>query len=104
MPLAQLAKCFVAIHQFATLGLRKALLNFGGDIGAIFSQPSFVRMQHLHRLSDVLIGGLVGAAFQVFLDERLQLGFQMNRHASRLANAYMYTGTMMPSTSSVRCS
>jgi hypothetical protein len=26
---------FVRVEQFATFGLRKALLNFGGDIGTI---------------------------------------------------------------------
>ena len=75
MPLAQLAKCFLAIHHFAALGLRKAVLNCGGDISAIPRQPSFVCMQHLNRLSDVLIGGLVGAALHVFFDKRLQLRF-----------------------------
>jgi len=84
MPMAQQAECFLAIHQLTALGLRKAMLDFGGDIGAILSQPSFVFMQHLNRLSDKIIGGLVGAAFQVFLDQRFQLRLEMNRHTFKL--------------------
>jgi hypothetical protein len=30
-------------------------------------------MQHLNRLGDEFIGGLIGAAFHVFLDQRFQL-------------------------------
>jgi hypothetical protein len=86
MPLAQLAECFLAIHQFATFGLRIAVFDLGGDIGAILGQPSFVFMQHLNRLSDEFIGGLVGAAFHVFLDQRFQLRLQMYRHTSKLPN------------------
>ncbi len=60
MPVAQLAECFLAVHQFAAFGLRVAMLDFGGDIGAILSQPLFVFMEHVNRLSDKIIGGLVG--------------------------------------------
>jgi len=49
------------------------MLDLGGNIGAIISQPSFVCMQHLNRLGDEFIGGLIGAAFHVFLDQRFQL-------------------------------
>ena len=51
------------------------MLDLGGNIGAIISQPSFVCMQHLNRLGDEFIGGLIGAAFDVFLDQRFQLRF-----------------------------
>jgi hypothetical protein len=44
VPLAQLSKCFLAIHQFTALSLRKAALNFGSNIGAIISQSLFVFM------------------------------------------------------------
>lgn len=44
MPLAQLAKCFLAIRQFAGFGLHKPSLNLGGYIGAILGQRSFVCM------------------------------------------------------------
>jgi hypothetical protein len=53
MPLAQSAKCFLAIHQFTAFGLRKAMLNFRGNIGAIICQPSLVFMQHLNRLGEL---------------------------------------------------
>jgi hypothetical protein len=68
MPLAQSAECFLAIHQFAAFGLRIAVFDLCADISAILSQPLLVFMQHLNRLSDKFIGGLVGAAFHVFLD------------------------------------
>jgi hypothetical protein len=70
MPLAQLSECFLAIHQFTSLGLRKAMLNLRGNIGAIIGQPSFVFMEHLNRLSDEFVDRLVRAAFHVFLDQR----------------------------------
>ena len=68
-------KCFVAIQHFTAFCLAKARLDFGGDIGAIFSQPLFVFMEHLNRLGNEIIGGRVGTGFHVFLDKRFQLRF-----------------------------
>ena len=74
MPLAQLSKCFLAIHQFTVFRLAKTMLNLVGNIAAIIGQPLFVFMQHLNCLSDKFIDGLVRAAFHVFFDKRFQLG------------------------------
>jgi hypothetical protein len=62
MPLAQLSKSFLAIHQFTAFGLRKAALNLGGNIGTIIGQPLFLCMEQPNGLSDEFIGGLVGPA------------------------------------------
>lgn len=56
MPLAQLSKCFLAIHDFTAFCLAKRDAHLGGNISAIISQPSFVFMQDLNRLSDEFIG------------------------------------------------
>ena len=44
MPLAQLSKCFLAIHQFTAFRLAKTMLNIGSNIDAIISQPLFMFM------------------------------------------------------------
>jgi hypothetical protein len=62
MPLAQLSKSFLAIHQFTAFGLRKATLNLGGNIDPVISQPLFLCMEQPNGLSDEFIGGLVGPA------------------------------------------
>jgi hypothetical protein len=92
MPLAQLSKSFLAIHQFTAFGLRKAVLNFGGNIGPIISQPLFLLMEQPDGLGDEFIGGLVGTALHVGLDQRFQLGLEMNRHSFRLPDSTCIQG------------
>ena len=84
VPLAQLPKRLLAIHQFTAFGLRKAMLDFRGNICAIVGQPLFVFMQHLNGSSNEFIGGLVGAALHIFLNERFELRLEMNRHTCQL--------------------
>lgn len=75
MPLPELAKCFFAIDQLSAFGLGKTMVDFCGDIGAVVGKPLFVFMEHLNGPGDEFIGGAVGAALHVLLDQRLQLGF-----------------------------
>jgi len=42
---AQLAKCLLAIHHLTAFRPAKAMLNFGGNLGVIVSQPLFVLME-----------------------------------------------------------
>ena len=60
LPLIQTRVNLNGIDKFTALGLRKAVLYFGGNPGAIIGQPWFVFMQHPNRQSDKFIGGLVG--------------------------------------------
>ena len=47
MPLAELAKCFVAIDQLAAFCLSEAMLDLCGNVGAILGQPLLVLVKHL---------------------------------------------------------
>src|SRR5580658_9790104 len=80
------------IKEFTAFGLRKAALNFGGNIGTIIGQPLFLCMEQPNGLSDEFIGGLVGPALDVCLNQRFQLGLEMNRHSSRLPDSTFIQG------------
>jgi hypothetical protein len=75
MPLAKLAKGFLAIHQFAAVSLGNTVFDLCCDAGAVVGQLLFVFVEHLHGLCDEFIGRLIGAALDVLLNEGLQLRF-----------------------------
>jgi len=74
MPMSQLLKRLVAVHQFSAFGLCEAMFDLRGDPGSIVGKPLFLLMEQLNGMGDEFIGGLVGTTLHVLLDKGLQLG------------------------------
>ena len=71
MPLPQLPKRLVAVHQLSPFGLREAMLDLCRNVAAILSEPLFLFMQHLNSLGNEFVGRLIRSAFHVLLDKSL---------------------------------
>src|SRR5437773_3392358 len=82
--ITQPAKRFIAVYQFSALCLCEAVFDLRRYLGAVFGKPFFLFVEHLDRPFDKLIRGLIGAAFNIPLDEGLQFRLQLNRHIRTL--------------------
>lgn len=65
------------------------MFAFCGDAATIVGGPLFVLVKQMDSVSGEFIGGLVGAALQVLLDEGFQLRIEMNRDTCKLPSKEM---------------